>query len=63
VNNKFTHAVDFWLDSIVAGFITEFVVDTAKSYMQQSNNFYEGLEEGIFDHCILLLIYCCITKV
>jgi hypothetical protein len=32
VNNKFTCVVDFWLDSIVAGFITEFAVDTAKSY-------------------------------
>jgi hypothetical protein len=28
VNNKFMCAVDFWLDNIVAGFITEFVVDT-----------------------------------
>jgi hypothetical protein len=32
VNNKFTCAVDFWLDNIVAGFITEFAVDTVKSY-------------------------------
>jgi hypothetical protein len=31
VNNKFTRAVDFWLESIVVGFITEFVVDTVKS--------------------------------
>ena len=31
VNNKFTHVVDFWLDSIVAGFITKFAVDTMKS--------------------------------
>jgi hypothetical protein len=22
VNNKFTHGIEFWLDSIVAGFIT-----------------------------------------
>jgi len=32
VNNKFTRAVDFWIDNIVAGFITEFAVDTTKSY-------------------------------
>jgi hypothetical protein len=32
VNNKFTHAVEFWLDSIFVGFITEFAVDTTKSY-------------------------------
>jgi hypothetical protein len=33
VNNKFTRAVHFWLDSIMAGFITKFVVDTVKSYI------------------------------
>jgi hypothetical protein len=32
VNNKFTCAVDFWLDNITAGFITKFAVDTTKSY-------------------------------
>jgi hypothetical protein len=32
VNNKFTHAVDFWLESIMAGFIIEFEVDIMKSY-------------------------------
>jgi len=24
--------VDFWLDNIIAGFITKFAVDTVKSY-------------------------------
>ena len=33
VNNKFTRAIHFWLDSIVVGFITKFVVDTVKSYI------------------------------
>jgi hypothetical protein len=37
VDNKFTRAVDFWLDNIVAGFITEFAVDTMKSYNAQLN--------------------------
>jgi hypothetical protein len=32
VNNKFTHVVDFWLDNITAGFITDFAVDIMKSY-------------------------------
>jgi hypothetical protein len=32
VNNKFTHAVDFCLDNIVVGYITEFAIDTSKSY-------------------------------
>jgi hypothetical protein len=39
VNNKFTHAVDFWLDSIVVGFITEFAVDTAKSFSAVEHEF------------------------
>jgi hypothetical protein len=42
VNNKFTRAVDFWLDSIVAGFITEFAVDTVKSYSATEKEFLCG---------------------
>jgi hypothetical protein len=42
VNNKFTRAVDFWLDSIVAGFITKFAVDTAKSYNAAKQEFLRG---------------------
>jgi hypothetical protein len=42
VNNKFTHAVDFWLDSIVAGFIIEFTVDRAKSYSTVEHEFLRG---------------------
>jgi hypothetical protein len=42
VNNKFTRAVDFWLDTIVAGFITEFAVDTAKSYNTAKQEFLRG---------------------
>jgi hypothetical protein len=32
VDYKFKCVVDFWLDNTVVGFITEFAVDTAKSY-------------------------------
>jgi hypothetical protein len=42
VNNKFTRTVDFWLDSIVAGFITEFAIDTAKSYNATDHDFLKG---------------------
>jgi hypothetical protein len=42
VNNKFTRVVDFWLDSIVAGFITEFAVDTTKSYNAAEKEFLRG---------------------
>jgi hypothetical protein len=42
VNNKFTYVVDFWLDNIVAGFITEFAVDRAKSYITAEKEFLRG---------------------
>jgi hypothetical protein len=42
VNNKFMHTIDLWLDSIVAGFITEFAVDTAKSYKAAEKEFLKG---------------------
>jgi len=32
VDNKFTCAVDFWLDNIVVGFNIEFAIDMVKSY-------------------------------
>jgi hypothetical protein len=34
--------VDFWLDNIIARFITEFVVDTTKSYTVAENDFRKG---------------------
>jgi hypothetical protein len=42
VNNKFMRAVDLWLDNIVAGFITKFVVDTAESYNTAEQYFLKG---------------------
>jgi hypothetical protein len=42
INNKFTCVVDFWLDSITVGFITEFVVYTTKSYTVAEKDFLRG---------------------
>jgi hypothetical protein len=42
VDNKFTCAVDFWLDNIVARFITEFAVDTVKYYSAGEQEFLKG---------------------
>jgi hypothetical protein len=42
VNNKFMCTTDLWLDSIVAGFIIEFVVDTAKYYNATKKDFLKG---------------------
>jgi hypothetical protein len=35
-------SIEFWLDSVIAGFITEFVVDTAKSYIAVEQDFLKG---------------------
>jgi len=42
VNNKFTRAIDLWLDNIIVGFINEFVVDTMKSYIVAEKYFLNG---------------------
>jgi hypothetical protein len=42
VNNKFTCAVYFWLDNIFVGSITNFVVDTVKSYTAKKKYFLKG---------------------
>ena len=36
-----------WLDSILEGYITEFVVDTNKSFSEAEREFFNGLR-GIF---------------
>ena len=42
VNKKFTCTMDFWLDNIVAGFITKFAVETTKSYNAAEQEFLRG---------------------
>jgi hypothetical protein len=42
VDNKFTRDVDLSLDGIVSGFITEFAVDTMKSYSTKEKEFLRG---------------------
>jgi hypothetical protein len=42
VNKKFMRTIDFWLDSITTGFITEFAVDTMKSYTVVEKYFLRG---------------------
>jgi hypothetical protein len=42
VNDKFMRAIDFWLDNIFVGFITEIAVDTTKSYKTTEQEFLKG---------------------
>jgi hypothetical protein len=42
VNKKFTRSIDFWLDIIVVGYITEFAIDTLNYYSVEEEYFPKG---------------------
>ena len=48
VSNTISRDVDFWVDSILQGYITEFVVDTITSYSEAERNFSKDPEEDTF---------------
>ena len=41
-DNSISRVVDFWLNSLLEGFITEFVVDTLKAYNEAERVFFKG---------------------
>jgi hypothetical protein len=53
VSNKVSHAVDFWLSSILGGYVTEFVVDCTQYYSVMERDFFKGPQK-IFE-CIIHL--------
>ena len=42
VNNPISRVVDFWIDIILEGYITEFVVDTITSYSEAERKKFQG---------------------
>jgi len=42
VSNSISRAADYWFDSILGGYITEFTIDTVKSYSAAERYFYKG---------------------
>ena len=42
VSNTIYRAIDFWVDSILQGYITEFVVEAITSYSEVERNFFQG---------------------
>ena len=42
VRNPVSRDIDFWVDKILQGYITEFVVDTITSYSEVERNFFQG---------------------
>ena len=41
-NDKASREVEVWLDSILEGYITEFAVDTNKSFSEAEREFFSG---------------------
>ena len=41
-DNKASRSVEVWLDSILEGYITEFAVDTNKSFSEAEREFFNG---------------------
>ena len=42
IDNVVSRAVDFWITSLLSGFITEFVVDTVKAYNEAECQFFKS---------------------
>jgi hypothetical protein len=42
VINPTTPAIDFWLDSILGGYVTEFSIDCIQSYNVTERDFFKG---------------------
>ena len=42
VSNAISIVIEFWVDSILQGYITEFVVDTITSYSEVERIFFQG---------------------
>ena len=47
--------VDFWIDSILEGYVTEFFVDTITSYSEVGHKFFQG-PRGRYLSCLKLWI-------
>ena len=42
VSNDISRVVDFWVDSILQGYITDFAVEAITSYSEAKRNFFQG---------------------
>ena len=42
LDNPITRTVDFWLVSVLEGFVTEFAVDQTKSFSEAERYFFKG---------------------
>ena len=42
VSNPISRAVDFWVDNILQGYITEFAVENITAYSEDERKFFQG---------------------
>ena len=42
ISNIVSRSLDFWVDSILQGYITEFAVETITLYSEVERNFFQG---------------------
>ena len=42
IDNPTSRSIDFWLASVLEGFITEFAIDQRKSFSEAEHYFFEG---------------------
>ena len=42
LDNPITRTVDFWLGSVLEGFVTEFAVDQRKTFSEAERYFFKG---------------------
>ena len=42
VSNPISRAVDFWIDSILEGYVTEFIIEAITSYSDPKRHFSQG---------------------
>ena len=48
VSNTISRAVNFWVDSILQGYITEFAVEAITSYSEVERMFFQGPRRRFF---------------
>ena len=48
ISNTISRAVDFWVDCILQGYITEFAVETITSYSEAEIKIFQGPERRYF---------------
>ena len=48
VSNTISRVVDFWVDSILQGYITKFEIKAINSYSEAERNFFQGPRKKVF---------------